>query len=94
MMHTSTLLIVAILAIPCAAAAQTRPCGGSLTDWCPAPTGDPCVRHRDTQSCQADPQCYGLPYRGESLVACILDPRGFAKNCPTVGCSSTPPGRR
>jgi hypothetical protein len=34
-----------------------------------------------------------MPYRGESVVACLLDSRGFASNCPTVGCSSTPPRR-
>jgi hypothetical protein len=32
-----------------------------------------------------------MPYQGESVVACQLDGRGFASNCPTVGCTSTPP---
>jgi hypothetical protein len=29
-----------------------------------------------------------MPYRGESLVACKFDARGFAENCPAVGCIS------
>jgi hypothetical protein len=69
-------------------------CGLSTSDWCPAPMGDPCGNHKDAASCHADPRCYGMPYRGESVVACIFDGRGFAKNCPTVGCTSTPPRNR
>ena len=75
------------------AVAQRPVCGFSINDWCPAPSGDPCGRHRSTAACRADPTCYGMPYRGESVVACILDARGFASNCPTVGCTSTPPRR-
>jgi hypothetical protein len=56
-----------------------------------APAGDPCGRHRNVVACRADPACYGMPYQGESVVACQLDGRGFASNCPTVGCTSTPP---
>jgi len=66
-------------------------CGMSPGDWCPAPPGDPCGAHRDVTSCRADPRCYGMPYQGESLVACTLDKRGFPANCPTVGCTSRPP---
>jgi hypothetical protein len=57
-------------------------------DWCPAPAGDPCGAHRDVASCRADERCVGMRYRGESVVACRFDARGFAKNCPTVGCMS------
>jgi hypothetical protein len=71
--------------------AQSSFCGMGLRDWCPAPAGDPCGRHRNTAACRADPQCFGMTYRGESVVPCILDARGFASNCPTVGCTSTPP---
>ena len=39
----------------------------------------------------ADLRCYGMPYRGESFVPCFLDARGFASNCPTVGCTSRRP---
>ena len=66
--------------------APANPCGLSPNDWCPSPPGDPCGAHHDTTSCKADPTCVGVPYRGESAVACHLDPRGFADNCPTVGC--------
>jgi hypothetical protein len=66
-------------------------CGMSPNDWCPSPPGDPCGVHHDTETCRADSKCYGMPYRGESVVACISDERGFASNCPTVGCTSVPP---
>jgi len=65
-------------------------CGANVTDWCPSPPADPCGAHRDTASCRADPRCGGMPYRGESVVACQFDARGFGLNCPTVGCISRP----
>ena len=64
-------------------------CGVSPSDWCVAPGDDPCAIHKDKSSCQADKNCEGMPYRGESAVACQFDNRGFASNCPTVGCIST-----
>ena len=76
---------------PAPAAAQSRPCGINPSDWCAVPAGDPCGRHRNVAACRADPACYGMPYQGESVVACQFDRRGFASNCPTVGCTSTPP---
>ena len=76
------------------AAAQPLPCGMDSKDWCPAPAGDPCGRHRSADACRANPVCYGMPYRGESAIACILDERGFASNCPTVGCTISPPPRK
>jgi hypothetical protein len=63
-------------------------CGMSPDDWCPAPAGDPCNAHRDVPSCRADKRCKGMGYKGESVVACLLGPDGFATNCPTVGCIS------
>jgi hypothetical protein len=66
----------------------TTSCGTSPTDWCPSPPGDPCGRHPNVASCRADKACKGMPYRGESVVACMDDGSGFAKNCPTVGCIS------
>ncbi len=63
-------------------------CGTSPSDWCPAPAGDPCGAHKDTASCRADSRCVGMRYRGESFVPCQYDARGFAANCPTVGCVS------
>jgi hypothetical protein len=35
-----------------------------------------------------------MPYRGESMEACLPGERGFSPNCPTVGCISTLPARR
>ncbi|MGD9882846.1 MAG: hypothetical protein AB7F22_31950 [Reyranella sp.] len=88
-------LVLAGLAVASApVAAQPPPCGENPRDWCPAAPGDPCGRHRNAAACRADPACYGMPYRGESVVACILDERGFGTNCPTVGCTSTPPLRK
>lgn len=74
-------------------AAESPPvsCGLSPSDWCALPVGDPCGEHKDAEACKADPHCSGMPYRGESVIACIFDARGFATNCPTVGCISTPP---
>jgi hypothetical protein len=67
-------------------------CGTAPGDWCAPPPDDPCGQHADVAACRADPQCYGMPYRGESLVACRVDERGFGINCPTVGCTAVPPG--
>jgi hypothetical protein len=93
MIRTSTLLIAAtmVFAADRDIWAQTPLCGVGLSDWCPAPPGDPCGAHGNTAQCKADPRCYGMPYRGESVVPCLFDARGFASNCPTVGCTSTRP---
>ena len=86
--------IITLLATGAFAADAPPPaCGLAISDWCPAPAGDRCSVHKDASSCKADPACFGMPYRGESVVACQLDPRGFASNCPTVGCTSVPPTR-
>jgi hypothetical protein len=85
----TSLSLLALAAL--VAAAQPRPCGMNPDDWCPAPLGDPCGRHHNVAACRADKACYGMPYQGESLVSCVVDERGFASNCPTVGCTSTPP---
>jgi len=69
-------------------------CGMGPSDWCPAPAGDTCGRHKTASECKADKACYGMPYRGESVVACRFDERGFASNCPTVGCTSQKPGQK
>ena len=65
-------------------------CGFSPSDWCGGPPGDPCAAHPDARSCRADPRCIGLPYRGESVIACLPDGHGFWSNCPAVGCISRP----
>jgi hypothetical protein len=97
MQAPAILAVVIALLIPLPAMAADLPpesnCGLSPGDWCPSPPGDPCGLHKDRASCQADPACSGVPYRGESVVACQVDERGFASNCPTVGCVSAPPMR-
>jgi hypothetical protein len=79
----------------CLASPPQTNCGVRPGDWCPAPPGDPCGAHRDEKSCRADAACRGLPYRGESVVACQPDGHGFWSNCPAVGCvsRSDPPGK-
>jgi len=71
--------------------AESRACGTGWNDWCPSQKGDRCNRHKTKEACMADRRCYGMPYRGESFVPCFLDERGFASNCPTVGCTSVRP---
>ena len=93
------LLLLALLPGAYGAAAQPsgNRCGLSPSDWCPSPPADPCGRRKNERSCRADPACAGLPYRGESVIACLPDGRGFWSNCPAVGCISrpgaTPPAR-
>jgi hypothetical protein len=85
------LLAVAFtLAMGCSdlSAKPKNPCGLSPSDWCPSPAGDPCGKHKDVASCKADKRCKGMPYSGESAVACLDDGSGFSPNCPTVGCIS------
>ncbi len=88
------LLLVASLACACkpggsvGTAAGSPLCGRRTDDWCPAPAGDPCGAHRAAAACQADARCEAVPYRGESLEACIRDDRCFSRNCPAVGCVS------
>lgn len=88
------LALASLLATGAAAQTARRDapgCGTSPIDWCAAPPGDPCGRHQDVKACKADPQCVGMPYHGESLVACKAGDRGFSPNCPTVGCRSANP---
>jgi hypothetical protein len=100
MMYRSTLRILVVLllslllpSVPAQALETGKACGISLSDWCPSRPGDPCGRHKNTAACKADAKCYGMPYRGESLIACMYDARGFASNCPTVGCTNQRPKR-
>jgi hypothetical protein len=82
--------ILVALSVVSAARAQPGECGMAHTDWCPSPAGDPCGRHKTKAACMADRACVGMRYRGESVIACMWDARGFAPNCPTVGCVSAP----
>lgn len=77
--------------LPALAAGQPAACGLRPDDWCAAAASDPCGRHRTVSACRADKACFGLPYRGESVVRCSRDERGFGINCPTVGCTSDAP---
>ena len=91
-MRISGALLLLVLAIGTAAASDGDGlCGLSPDDWCAAPEGDPCGRHMNEAACRADPACFAMPYRGELVVPCLWDQRGFAPNCPAVGCTSTPP---
>jgi hypothetical protein len=98
MIRLNSLIGIAILLMPATtivAFAQPGPrrCGFDAGDWCRAAPGDLCGRHMDTAACKADPTCYGMPYRGAAFAACVFDNRGFAFNCPTVGCTSRPPAQ-
>jgi hypothetical protein len=98
---TYRLLLLTLLGCSCAvgiaadvAAPKNSPpdpsCGLGPHDWCASPAGDPCGAHKDEISCRADAHCRGMPYRGESVVACMPDGKGFWSNCPAVGCVSRP----
>ncbi len=90
-MRTSAIIAAIILPIFAqSAAAQNLSCGKSPSDWCASPAGDPCGRHRTKAACMADNACHGMRYHGESVIACIFDARGFAENCPAVGCVRAP----
>ena len=82
------ILALLLLLLAGVATAQTRPCGMSPSDWCPAPPGDPCGRHHNVQECRADPACEGMQYKGLSRLTCRPDGNGFWVNCPAVGCLS------
>jgi hypothetical protein len=89
----ASLALLPLFAVPALTAEIPRAveCGLSPTDWCPSPPGDSCGAHQDADACRDDTKCFGMPYRGESVIACIFDERGFSSNCPTVGCTSEPP---
>jgi len=67
-------------------------CSSSKPPAAPAPPASPtekadaCADHKDAASCKADARCGGAAYKGESVVACQYDARGFTTNCPWVGC--------
>ena len=96
MHHRIPFLLVLLLSLLFAArvagageAARSFPfCQINPQGWCPSAGWDRCGRHSDTASCKADPGCRGLPYHGESVIACLSDGKGFATNCPSVGCVS------
>jgi hypothetical protein len=68
-----------------------RACQMDPSGWCPSEKDDTCGRNRFAWACKLDPDCYGVAYLGESVIACKRDERGFGINCPTVGCTSRKP---
>jgi hypothetical protein len=92
--HFGLAALLALVGTVCAQAPTAEnmqgSCGMRPSDWCEADKSDPCNVHHDAKSCDADAGCVGLPYRGESMVACHYDTRGFSGNCPVVGCRSKP----
>lgn len=80
----SIVLVFALLPVTFARAANT--CGASIDDWCTSPNDGACGRHMNEKDCRADSNCAAVRYSGESVVACHWDERGFADNCPAVGC--------
>jgi hypothetical protein len=83
----AALLLLALCAYA-GAVEPNLPCGFSPKDWCISPSGDPCGRHKNENQCRSDPLCKGMLYRGESVVRCEADSKGFWRNCPAVGCIS------
>jgi hypothetical protein len=78
------LLLVVIL--PASSALAQSTCGVSPDDWCTGIRDGACGRHMNEADCRADSHCAAMRYGGESVVACHWDERGFADNCPAVGC--------
>jgi hypothetical protein len=67
------LALVDVLAGSVPGAAQSPPCGMSPQDWCPAPAGDRCGRHRNVADCRADAPCYGMHPRRAGLCLELPD---------------------
>jgi hypothetical protein len=88
---TAIVAAAAIVAYHGSLIAQERECGTQPNDWCSAPAGDPCGRHRNANECRNDFNCQAIPFRGATKIACITDRRGFSLNCPVVGCRSIAP---
>jgi hypothetical protein len=85
-MRLIRLVIVLLLATPAVSAKAGNPCGTSPDDWCTKPSDGICGTHLNEADCRADKRCVAVRYSGESVVACQWDARGFAGNCPAVGC--------
>ena len=88
--HSGFAALIAVLPMPPAAQAAMA-CQMDPSGWCPGEKDDTCGRNRFAWACKLDPDCYGVAYLGESVVACKRDERGFGLNCPTVGCTSRKP---
>jgi hypothetical protein len=71
-----------------AAAASPKDPSPTASKGGPSEASKACRAYPDRKGCEADAKCGGIPYWGESLVACIFDARGFSNNCPYVGCKA------
>lgn len=79
------LAVLALMLLPSLAHAGNI-CGTSPSDWCTGASDGACGRHLNEADCRADSTCAAVRYGGESVIACHWDERGFADNCPAVGC--------
>ena len=86
MTHFRLILALILIAVPVGFARAENMCGGSIDDWCTSPKDSACGAHLNEADCRADSKCVAVRYSGESVVACHWDERGFADNCPAVGC--------
>jgi hypothetical protein len=80
------LLLLVISIAPALTARADNICGMSIEDWCTSEKDGACGRHMTEAACRADTRCAAMRYSGESVIACHWDERGFADNCPAVGC--------
>jgi hypothetical protein len=78
--------LLALLTLPASLVRADNFCGARTNDWCTSAKDGACGRHMNEADCRADAKCVAMRYEGESVVACNWDERGFADNCPTVGC--------
>lgn len=83
-----SLFLAMLVFTHCQAGQPPNYCGMGPADWCPVPSWDFCGSKKNMQECKADSGCQGIRYRGESVVQCLFDEKGYATNCPTVGCAS------
>jgi hypothetical protein len=89
-LSTSAPITATALAI---ATPSAQPCTAARPgDWCTNAAPGPCGTHPNETACRADKACKGLPYKGESAVACKPDGKGFWSNCPATGCIAKVPG--
>jgi len=86
MINSRSFLVVCFVAASMMPAQARNPCGISPDDWCTSAKDSRCGRHLTATECRSDAACVGMRYAGESAIACHWDERGFADNCPTVGC--------
>lgn len=85
-MFKRPILFLMLASAPMSGAWSAGGCGASINDWCTGLKDGACGAHMNEAACKSDEACMAARYSGESLVACHWDERGFADNCPAVGC--------